>query len=120
MTYLNDYLCTLLTYKKSVHAGVTRVLSPHSQEIQAACGTYAETFKFLCEAAGIPCLTVSDADHAWNTVYADGEWSYVNVSSNDVSNQHYILLAKATSNHADQTSEATAFLKELLVPGSTK
>ena len=65
--YLNDYLCTLLAYKKGKTAGVTRTFAQHSGELQAACGSYARAFKFLCGAAGIPCFTISTSNHTWNT-----------------------------------------------------
>ena len=82
--YLNDYLCTLLTYKKGKTAGVTRTFAQHSGELQAACGSYARAFKFLCGAAGIPCFTVSTSNHTWNMVYVDGQWLHVDVSANDL------------------------------------
>ena len=82
--YLNDYLCTLLTYKKGKTAGVTRTFAQHSGELQAACGSYARAFKFLCGAADIPCFTVSTDNHTWNMVYVDGQWLHVDVSLNDM------------------------------------
>ena len=118
--YLNDYLCTLLTYQIGAAAGVTQTFSPHNSELKAACGSYAKAFKFLCGAAGIPCFTVTTATHGWNMVYADGQWLHVDVSTNDLRNCHSVLLAETYSGQTDQAPEATAFLKELLVPGSTK
>ena len=118
--YLNDYLCTLLAYKKGKTAGVTRTFTQHSGELQAACGSYARAFKFLCGAAGIPCFTISTTNHGWNMVYVDGQWLHVDVSANDLYRQHYILLAETVQGRTDQAPEQTAFLKELLVPGSTK
>ena len=118
--YLNDYLCTLLAYKKGKTAGVTRTFTQHSGELQAACGSYARAFKFLCGAAGIPCFTVSTSSHTWNMVYVDGQWLHVDVSANDLYHRPYILLAKTVQGRTDRAPEQTAFLKELLVPGSTK
>ena len=120
VVYLNDYLCTLLTYNKGKTAAISEIFSRHSQELEAACGTYARAFKFLCSAAGIPCFTISTTNHGWNMVYVDGQWLHVDVSANDLYRQHYILLAKTVSDRTDQAPEATAFLKELFVPGSTK
>lgn len=117
--YLNDYLCTLLAYKKGKTAGVTRIFAQHSGELQAACGSYARAFKFLCGAAGIPCFTVSTPSHGWNMVYADGQWLHVDVSLIDLRGSHAMLLQETYPNHPDQAPEATAFIKELLVPGST-
>ena len=118
--YLNDYLCTLLAYKKGKTAGVTRTFAQHSGELQAACGSYARAFKFLCGAAGIPCFTISTSNHTWNMVYADGQWLHVDVSANDLYHRPYILLAETVQGRTDRAPEQTAFLKELLVPGSTK
>ena len=53
-------------------------------------------------------------------VYADGQWLHVDVAANDLYRQAYILLEKTVPDRIDQAPEATAFLKELLVPGSTK
>ena len=118
--YLNDYLCSLLTYDKKSVAGIIRTFAPHSEELKGACGDYAHDFKFLCGAAGIPCFTISTTNHAWNMVYADGQWLHVDVAANDLYRQNYILLAKTVSDRTDEAPEATAFLKELLAPGSTK
>ena len=118
--YLNDYLCTLLAYKKGKTAGVTRTFAQHSGELQAACGSYARAFKFLCGAAGIPCFTISTSNHTWNMVYADGQWLHVDVSANDLYHRPYILLTETVEGRTDRAPEQTAFLKELLVPGSTK
>ncbi len=117
--YLNDYLCTLLAYKTGKTAGVTRTFAQHSGELQAACGSYARAFKFLCGAAGIPCFTISTSNHTWNMVYVDGQWLHVDVSLNDLANSHSMLLRENYPNHPDRAPEQTAFLKELLVPGST-
>ena len=118
--YLNDYLCGLLAYDRKGIAGVARTFSQHSAELEAACGDYAHNFKFLCAAANIPCFTISTDNHSWNMVYADGQWLHVDVSANDLYRRDYILLAGTVPGRTDQAPEATAFLKELLVPGSTK
>jgi len=118
--YLNDYLCTLLTYKKGKTAGVTRTFAQHSGELQAACGSYARAFKFLCAAADIPCFTISTSTHTWNMVYVDGQWLHVDVSANDLYHRPYILLTKTVQGRTDRAPEQTAFLKELFVPQSTK
>ena len=118
--YLNDYLCTLLAYKKGKTAGVTRTFAQHSGELQAACGSYARAFKFLCGAADIPCFTISTSNHTWNMVYVDGQWLHVDVSLNDLTSSHSMLLRETYPNHPDRAPEQTAFLKELFAPGSTK
>lgn len=120
VVYLNDYLCSLLEYSRGESAGITQTFSQHNSELKGACATYARDFKFLCAAADIPCFTISTTDHAWNLVYADGQWLHVDVAANDHYNRPYILLAETVSGRTDEAPEATAFLKEVLVPGSTK
>lgn len=120
VTYLNDYLCTLLAYERDSTAGIPQTFAPHSRELEAACGSYAGAFNFLCGAAGVPCVSVRSSNHAWNLVYADGQWLYVDVTANDGANRRIALLLESYPRHTDREPEATAFLKELLAPGSTK
>lgn len=120
VTYLNDYLCGLMSYDRKAAAGVSQVFTRHSGEIAGACGSYTHNFKFLCGAAGIPCFTIRTDNHSWNLVYADGQWLHVDVAANDHYNRPYILLAETVSGRADVSPAATEFLKELLAPGSTK
>ena len=60
--------------------------------------------------------------HSWNLVYVDGGWLHVDVSANDLSFYDAILMTETVTgqNHTDAAPDATEFLKELLVPGSTK
>ena len=53
-------------------------------------------------------------------MYVDGQWLHVDVSANDLSGRNGILLIETYQAGKDQAPEATAFLKELFVPGSTK
>ena len=116
----NDYIRTLLAYQKGKIAGITQTFAPHTGELKAACGSYARAMKFLCAAADIPCFTVSSKTHTWNLVYVDGQWLHVDVSANDLSGRNGVLLVESYQTGKDQAPEATAFLKELFVPGSTK
>ena len=118
--YFNDYIRSLLAYQKGKVSGITQTFAPHTGELKAACGSYARAMKFLCAAADIPCFTISSATHTWNLVYVDGAWLHVDVSANDLSGRNGGLLIKTYQTGKDQAPEATAFLKELLVPGSTK
>ena len=122
VTCLNDYLRSLLTYDGDSYSGITDTFSSHSREYPASCAAYAVNFKFLCEAAGIPCFTISSDVHSWNLVYVDGDWLHVDVSSNDIGTPNSILMAETVTgqNHIDTDPDATEFLKELLVPGSTR
>ena len=116
----NDYIRTLLAYEKGKTSGITQTFAPHTGELKAACGSYARALKFLCGAADIPCFTVSSKTHTWNLVYVEGRWLHVDVSANDLSGRNGILLIETYQTGKDQAPEATAFLKELFVPSSTK
>lgn len=118
--YLNDYLRTLLEYEPNAVAAITEVFAPQSDVLKGSCGTYARAFNLLCQASGIPCFAVRTRTHSWNLVYADGAWGHVDVSSNDLAGRNSILLTPDLPGRADLTPEITAFLKEVLVPGSTK
>jgi len=120
VTLLNEYLCSLLAYDRKSVAGITQIFAPHNEEIKGACGAYSTAFQFLCSAADIPSFTITSQNHAWNMVYADGQWLHVDVSANDHYKQKYILMKETADNRIDENPAATAFLKELLVPGSTK
>lgn len=120
VTYLNDYLKTLPAYKVGATAGIPQTFAPHAGELNTACGSYAWTMKFLCVAADIPCITISTDNHTWNLVYANGAWLHVDASTNDLPAGNIILLSESIPNRIDRAPEATAFLKELLVPGSTR
>ena len=118
--YFNDYIRSLLAYQKGKVSGITQTFAPHTGELKAACGSYARAMKFLCAAADIPCFTVSSKTHTWDLVYVDGQWLHVDVSANDLSGRNGVLLVESYQTGKDQAPEATAFLKELFVPGSTK
>lgn len=119
--YLNDYLCTLLTYDESSVAGIPDTFSEHGRELPASCGSYARAFSFLCSAADIPCITISSEDHAWNLVFVEGSWLHVDTAGNDVSSdKHNLLLSESMPGCADSEPDMTAFLKELLVPGTPR
>lgn len=118
--YLHDYLCSLMSYDLKAVAVIPEIFAPHGGEIKGACGAYATAFSFLCGAADIPCFLVRSTDHSWNLVYADGRWLYVDASANDLHGNQNALLVETYPRHTDISPQATAFLKELLIPGSTK
>ena len=109
-----------MAYDVKAVAVITEIFAPHNGEITGARGAYATAFSFLCDAANIPCFIVDSADHSWNMVYADGRWLYVDVSADDLHGNKNALLVEAYPRHTDIAPQATAFLKELLLPGSTK
>ena len=118
--YFNDYIRSLLAYQQGKISGITQTFAPHAGELKAACGSYARAMKFLCAAADIPCFTISTKTHTWNLVYVDGQWLHVDVSANDLSGWNSVRLIETYQTGKDQAPEATAFLKELYIPSSTK
>ena len=118
--YFNDYIRSLLAYQQGKISGITQTFAPHAGELKAACGSYARALKFLCAAADIPCFTISTKTHTWNLVYVDGQWLHVDVSANDLSGWNSVRLIETYQTGKDQAPEATAFLKELYIPSSTK
>ena len=118
--YLHDYLCSLMAYDVKAVAVIPEVFAPRGGEIKGACGAYAGSLSFLCGATDIPSFTVSSSTHSWNMVYADGRWLNVDVSADDLHGNKNALLVETYPRHTDVAPQATAFLKEILVPGSTK
>lgn len=118
--YLHDYLCSLLSYDAKAVSVISEIFAPHSSELKGSCASYARALNFLSDAADIPCVIVSSSTHSWNMVYADGRWLYVDASANDLHGNKNALLVEAYPRHTDIAPQATAFIKELLVPGSTK
>ena len=118
--YLHDYLCDLMAYDLEAVAGVAKVFLSQTHEVKGACGDYVRAFNFLCGAANIPSFTIRSSNHSWNMVYADGRWLNVDVSADDLHGNKNALLVEAYPRHTDIAPQATAFLKELLVPGSIK
>ncbi len=51
------------------------------------CQDYAELFRSMCNRSGIPCVLVTGlgnfGSHAWNKVYLDGQWLYVDCTFDD-------------------------------------
>jgi hypothetical protein len=56
----------------------------------SVCSGYARAFKMMCDAAGIPSLYIEGAigsgPHAWNAVFVDGRWFYVDTTLDDLDN----------------------------------
>jgi transglutaminase-like putative cysteine protease len=98
-----DYLCDRMTYdfdyaeavKNNTpyynKAGTNEVIFGEGNG-KGVCGTYARCFKYLCKKANIPCVTVSDFDHAWNEVYVNGSWKIVDVTNYDTARSDVWML----------------------------
>lgn len=116
---LNEFLCEKIVYDGKTYVGINEIANAVTP-IEGSCGAFADAMNYLCGRLGIPCISVHGEHHFWNAVYCDGRWSYVDVSLNDqVANHAYLLFASSTKKQSSDP-EAAQFLKELLVPGSTK
>ena len=54
---------------------------------QAVCAGYADLFSYAMTVLGIPCELVTGyglgENHAWNRVFIEGEWKYIDVTWDD-------------------------------------
>lgn len=105
---IHDYIVNTLTYDPLVSApwGFTEAQAARVEAAQAAaasqyklqnnlalasgygiCEDYASLFLSMCLRAGIPCAYVrgtgNGEGHAWNKVYVDGQWLYVDCTFDD-------------------------------------
>ncbi|MEG0755851.1 MAG: transglutaminase domain-containing protein, partial [Oscillospiraceae bacterium] len=122
------YVCDRLTYESTALASPRVVLSTDGVT-PGNCMSYAHNFIFLCNRAGIPCVLLHSENHQWNRAYVDGQWWDVDVSSNDAGDDDgHREYSKILCNQSDMQGydyqnarpEITAFVMELLVPGSTQ
>lgn len=113
-----DYICDRVAYKNENVSGINKVFTG-TPPVNAVCGTYADAFVYLCQRAGIPCISVVDDIHAWNEVYVDGKWHTTDIGYYDAARSDEYLFPKNYP-RADINKQKTNFAKELLVPGSTK
>ncbi len=113
-----NYISDKIVYRDESTVGTAEVFNSKTP-VNGICGTYASAFKYLCSAVDIPCVTVNDFNHAWNEVYADGRWQIVDVGYYDVGRPDARLFI---DNYwkMDENPQKTKFVKELLVPNSTK
>lgn len=99
----HDYLVNTLTHSDGIDSAYFQQNDPsrhaREQELQSkyrysnnyhlawgygVCQNYAELLQAMCVQSGIPCQIVSgEPDHAWNRVYINGVWSYVDVTWDD-------------------------------------
>ena len=153
---ISRYLGERLYYDLSGSSTSTPDIFTSSSPGKGACLTYAYAFQYICEQAKIPCVRVTsnktalqDVGHAWNAVYADGKWRYVDPTNYSVRFSSTITDAATgiTTPHeltkeeidryidmqqlfwevndpdfwcVDENPIETRFGMELLVPGSTK
>lgn len=112
------YVSVSIVYKDDEVAGLNEVFTS-TTPVNGICGTYSSAFTYLCQRAGIPCLSILDSTHAWNEFYIDGRWYVSDIGYYDITRTDDMLFRTSYS-RIDPNPELTQFIKELLVPGSTK
>ncbi len=92
---IHDYIVNTLTYAdgedqwEALDSVYEQYDYPCNVTLAAAtgvCQDYTELFQAMCQRAGIPCeMMTGDAGgpHAWNRVYLDGTWYYVDCTWDD-------------------------------------
>jgi len=91
---IHDYLIKTLTYDPDTEESYAREEASFKKyqlynnvtldSGYAVCEEYSCLFMEMCVRAGIPCEFVSGApSHAWNRVWVDGEWLYMDVTWDD-------------------------------------
>ena len=97
---IHDYIVNLMTHLDAFREGTSaqeaawNTYSAAAEKYQVktnvsvACGygvcqDYAELFDMMCARSGIPCHMVTGANHAWNRVYVDGKWQFMDCTYDD-------------------------------------
>jgi hypothetical protein len=118
MRFFNCFVRSRITYDATRRAATLLDIFAGTAKVPGVCSEYTRAFQYLCDKAGIPVMAVSGLTatgirHSWNLVYVGGAWLTVDVTAN-------IVLTNAYTFATDEDPTLTAFLKELLVPGSTR
>lgn len=76
------------------------------------CAGYAQMFTLLCSRAGISCVTVTSASHAWNKVRMGNAWYNVDCTWNDIRSDDTFLNVTDEQLQADDTDKQEHTLSE--------
>lgn len=94
VTAISNYMASILSYDYtlSVHDSVNCLY-----EGKAICGSYASTFAYIADAAGLKVQTVVGTAfggaHGWNRVAINNNWYYVDVTNYDTTGSAKYILA---------------------------
>lgn len=139
------YVCDRIAYDKTCYAWPNKVLAQDGV-LQGACMSYAHSFQFLCQQAGIPSILKHGGNHQWNMVYIEGRWWDVDVTADDcegvelyedgVSTEYLPFdgtdefreryyadsnqILKTEESFPDEDPEITRFAQEVLVPEASR
>lgn len=96
---IHDWLCYNVDYDYSFNKHSYYIEGPMLYG-ESVCNGYALAFNEMARIAGIQCEKVtgvanngsSVAGHAWNKVYIDGEWSYIDVTWDDFTRKYNTII----------------------------
>ncbi len=139
------YVCDRIAYDKTCYVWPNKVLIQDGV-LRGACMSYAHSFEFLCQQAGIPCILKHGGNHQWNMVYVEGRWWDVDVTADDCDEVSFYGAGAETERHPfdgtdefreryygdsdqilkteesfpDEDPEITKFAQEILMPKVSK
>ncbi|MBO6015554.1 MAG: hypothetical protein J6P60_03085 [Lachnospiraceae bacterium] len=76
--YVYDYIILNCEYVRTKDGAYNNLIVGKS-----CCNGYAEAFLLLMEEMDIPCKYTVNSDHAWNTVFLDGQWYNIDTTWGD-------------------------------------
>ncbi len=110
--FIHDYLCIDVEYAYEDYLQGKVSSDAHSLKGAildkiAVCDGYASAFQYYMTLLDIPCNIVTNANHAWNQVYIDGNWYFVDATWDDsvwddygnVSHLYFMKSEDAMENH---------------------
>ena len=89
------YVCDRIAYDKTCYVWPNKVLVQDGV-LRGACMSYAHSFQFLCQQAGIPCILKYGGNHQWNMVYIEGRWWDVDVTADDCDEVNFYVAGAET------------------------
>lgn len=107
---MTDYEKAVVLAQYTQEGNLYSFSAPHSQTAEgilvdhvAVCGGYADTYRLLMNAAGLPTeeLTSPKANHAWNISLLNGEWTYSDTTKNMTRSRHQSTDSKLFKSQLD-------------------
>lgn len=86
----NNKICSITDYDISA-LSINKLVN----EGKGNCTPYAKAFAIMMDSLDIPCFYIMGTrygeGHAWDCVFVDGKWKFVDVTYNDTTNNLYLL-----------------------------
>ena len=102
---INNYIVDITDYDYTY----SRLTMKNLFEGSVVCHGYANVFQAICSTIGIKCDNVTGiangGPHAWNRVYIDGTYKYVDCTWNDTTKSNKWLLLSEEEMNKDHTIE---------------